>query len=80
MLGGRPSGYGEVPESEAVRAVQRAVDLGVSFFDTADSYGLGRAERILGKALAGRRGQVVLATKAGWVPDGMEVPRARVLK
>jgi aryl-alcohol dehydrogenase-like predicted oxidoreductase len=72
MLGGRPSGYGEVPESEAVRAVQRAVDLGVSFFDTADSYGLGRAERILGKALAGRRGQVVLATKAGWVPDGME--------
>jgi aryl-alcohol dehydrogenase-like predicted oxidoreductase len=48
------------------------VERGVSFFDTADSYGLGRAERLLGKALAGRRGQVVLATKAGWVPDGSE--------
>jgi aryl-alcohol dehydrogenase-like predicted oxidoreductase len=71
-LAGAPTGYGEVPESEAVRAVRRAVELGISFFDTADSYGLGRAERILGKALADRRGQVVLATKAGWVPDGVE--------
>ena len=71
-LGGRPTGYGEVSESEAVRALQRAVEMGVSFFDTSDTYGLGRAERLLGKALAGRRGQVVIATKAGWVPDGME--------
>jgi aryl-alcohol dehydrogenase-like predicted oxidoreductase len=46
------------------------MDRGVSFFDTADSYGLGRAERILAQAVAGRRGQVVLATKVGWVPDG----------
>ncbi|MGH2571188.1 MAG: aldo/keto reductase, partial [bacterium] len=40
--------------------------------DTSDSYGLGRAERILGSALAARRGQAVIATKAGWVPDGSE--------
>jgi aryl-alcohol dehydrogenase-like predicted oxidoreductase len=55
-----------------VRGLERALDLGVSFFDASDSYGLGRAERILGDALAARRGQVVIATKAGWVPDGAE--------
>lgn len=72
VLAGQPTGYGRVSESEAVRAVRRALDLGIRFFDTADSYGLGRAERLLGKALAERRGQVVVATKAGWVPDGAE--------
>lgn len=72
LLGDVPTGYGNVPESEAVRAIQRGLDLGVNVFDTADSYGLGRAERLLGKAVAGRRGQVVIATKAGWVPDGAE--------
>jgi aryl-alcohol dehydrogenase-like predicted oxidoreductase len=72
LLGGVPTGYGSVPESEAVRAIRAGLDRGVSFFDTADSYGLGRAERILAKALAGRRGQAVLATKVGWVPDGEE--------
>jgi aryl-alcohol dehydrogenase-like predicted oxidoreductase len=49
----------------AVRAVHRAVDLGISFFDTADVYGGGHAERILGQALAGRRDRVVIATKFG---------------
>jgi len=72
LLGGAPTGYGTVPESEATRALQRGLDLGVSFLDTSDSYGLGRAERLVGKAVAGRRGQVVIATKAGWVPDGAE--------
>jgi aryl-alcohol dehydrogenase-like predicted oxidoreductase len=72
LLGGVPTGYGAVPESEAVRAIRAGLDRGVSFFDTADSYGLGRAERILAKALSDRRGQVVLATKVGWVPDGAE--------
>ncbi len=72
VLAGAPTGYGIVPEAEAVRAVHRALDLGVNFFDAADTYGLGRAERFLGGALRGRRGQVVMATKAGWVPDGTE--------
>ena len=67
-----PTGYGKVPESEVLRGIRRALDFGVSFFDTADSYGLGRSERLLGKAVADRRGQVVVATKAGWVPDGEE--------
>jgi aryl-alcohol dehydrogenase-like predicted oxidoreductase len=72
VLGDVPTGYGRVSESEAVGAVRRALDLGVTLFDTSDAYGLGRAERILGKAVAGRRGQVVVATKVGWVPDGVE--------
>ncbi len=71
LLGGQPTGYGIVPESEATRAIRRGLDLGVNFFDTSDSYGLGRSERILGDATADRRGQIILATKAGWVPDGV---------
>jgi aryl-alcohol dehydrogenase-like predicted oxidoreductase len=49
----------------AIRAIHRALDLGISFFDTADVYGGGHSERILGQALAGRRHQVVIATKFG---------------
>jgi aryl-alcohol dehydrogenase-like predicted oxidoreductase len=70
LLGGAPTGYGLVPESEVIRGIRRALDLGVNFFDSADSYGLGRSERLLGRAVADRRGQIVLATKGGWVPDG----------
>lgn len=72
ILAGQPTGYGRVPDSEAHRALRRALELGINFFDTSDSYGLGRAERLLGDALSDRAGQVVLATKAGWVPDGVE--------
>ena len=56
-----------VPEAveESTRAIYRALDLGITFFDTADVYGAGRSERILGEALAGRRNQVVLTTKFG---------------
>ena len=50
-LGGRPTAYGNVPESEAAEAVERALSLGVNFFDTSDSYGLGRAERLLGEVV-----------------------------
>lgn len=60
---GRPVGWGRVDDHESVRAIHRALDLGVTFFDTADVYGCGHSERILGQALAGRRDQVVIATK-----------------
>jgi aryl-alcohol dehydrogenase-like predicted oxidoreductase len=49
----------------AIRAIHRALDLGIDFFDTADVYGAGHSERILGQALAGRRHRVVIATKFG---------------
>jgi aryl-alcohol dehydrogenase-like predicted oxidoreductase len=51
--------------AESVRAIHRALDLGVTLFDTADCYGCGQSERILGQAIQGRRQQVVVATKFG---------------
>ena len=52
-----------------IRAIHRALDLGIDFFDTADVYGGGHSERILGQALAGRRHRVVIATKFGDLSD-----------
>jgi aryl-alcohol dehydrogenase-like predicted oxidoreductase len=52
-------------ESEAIALLHRAVDLGVTHFDTAEIYGQGRNEQLLGKAFAGRWGQIVVATKFG---------------
>jgi aryl-alcohol dehydrogenase-like predicted oxidoreductase len=62
---GRPLGWGVVDDEESVRAIRRAIDLGVTFFDTADVYGTGRSEHVLGAAVAGRRDRVVLASKWG---------------
>jgi len=62
---GKPIGWGDVDDAESVRAIHRALDLGVTLFDTADIYGAGHSERILGQALAGRRHQVVIASKFG---------------
>jgi len=53
---------------EAIRQIQVAVDLGVTFFDTADNYGQGLSESILGEALRGRRDGIVVATKFGEDP------------
>lgn len=64
-----PVGWGQVDDAESARAIQRALDLGVTFFDTADVYGAGHSERILGKALGTRRKEAVIATKFGNVFD-----------
>ena len=61
--------YGTGDEAEAVATIHRALDLGVNLLDTADMYGLGANETLLGKAIRDRRGQVVLATKFGNVRD-----------
>jgi aryl-alcohol dehydrogenase-like predicted oxidoreductase len=66
---GKPAGWGEVDDDESIRAIRRAVDLGVTLFDTADAYGCGHSERVLGKALAGRRDGVVIVTKVGLLFD-----------
>ena len=50
-------------ESDSIRIIQKAIDHGINFIDTADMYAKGESERILGKAIADRRDQVVLATK-----------------
>jgi len=68
-MDGMPDGWGEVDDGESVPAVRRAMELGVSFFDTADVYGAGHSERVLGRALAGHRDEVVIATKFGYTFD-----------
>jgi aryl-alcohol dehydrogenase-like predicted oxidoreductase len=62
---GVPLGWGVVDDDESVRAIHRALDLGVTFFDTADTYGAGHSERVLARAFAGQRDRVVIATKWG---------------
>jgi aryl-alcohol dehydrogenase-like predicted oxidoreductase len=57
--------YGDSDDGEAVATIHRAIELGVTFFDTADMYGPFTNERLVGKALAGRRDEVVIATKFG---------------
>jgi aryl-alcohol dehydrogenase-like predicted oxidoreductase len=64
--------YGGRDEAEAIATIQRALDLGINVLDTADMYGVGRNEELVGRAIRGRRHEVVLATKFGNVraPDG----------
>lgn len=64
--------YGKGDEAECIAVVHRALDLGVNFFDSSDMYGWGQNEELLGRALRGRRDEVVLATKFGNLrkPDG----------
>ncbi len=57
--------YGDVSDKKSIAAVRRALDLGITYFDTADIYGFGHAEEILGKALGKERNKVVIATKFG---------------
>lgn len=59
--------WGGTDEADSVAAIRAAIDEGVTLIDTAPAYGMGRSEEIVGKAIAGRRDQVVLATKCGLV-------------
>lgn len=65
-------GYGGVDDREAIAAIQRAVDLGITCFDTAPAYGLGRAEEVLADALGPRRKDVAIVTKCGIPYDSAE--------
>jgi aryl-alcohol dehydrogenase-like predicted oxidoreductase len=62
--------WGPQSESEAIRAIDAALDLGVNWIDTAPFYGWGQAERIVGKALRGKRNRVFVFTKCGTLADG----------
>ncbi len=57
--------YGTIDEEESTAAIHRALELGITFLDTADMYGTGRNEELVGRAIAGRRDEVELATKFG---------------
>jgi aryl-alcohol dehydrogenase-like predicted oxidoreductase len=68
-FGGAPAGWGDVDDEVSIAAVRAAYEGGVRLFDTADAYGCGHAERIVGKAVAPFRDDVVIATKVGLVFD-----------
>jgi aryl-alcohol dehydrogenase-like predicted oxidoreductase len=66
---GMSQSYGPPDDDESVRTIQRALDLGVTLIDTADAYGKGGNERLVGRAIGGRRRDAVVATKFGLVPN-----------
>lgn len=61
--------YGTRDDQTSTAVINRALDLGVTFFDTADVYGSGHNEELVGRALGARRDEIVLATKCGFQPD-----------
>ena len=63
------AGWGMIDDKESIRAIHAGIDLGINFFDTAANYGAGHSERVLAKAFEGRRSQVVIATKFGYLVD-----------
>jgi aryl-alcohol dehydrogenase-like predicted oxidoreductase len=69
---GMSAWYGATDEDESIATIHRALELGIFFLDTADVYGTGANEELVGRAIAGRRDEVVLATKFGnrWFEDG----------
>jgi aryl-alcohol dehydrogenase-like predicted oxidoreductase len=62
-----PAGWGNTDDDESIRAIHAALDMGVNFFDTAANYGAGHSEVVLGRALKGKRDNVVIATKFGHI-------------
>ncbi|HSU27377.1 MAG TPA: aldo/keto reductase [Chitinophagaceae bacterium] len=64
MIGNTAIGWGEVDDTETKKAIHRSLDLGINFFDTADIYGLGHSEEIIGASI-GKRKDVIIASKGG---------------
>ena len=60
---GLSSSYGAADDAESLRTIDRAIDLGITFFDTASGYGDGHNERLLGRAVAGKRDRLIIASK-----------------
>jgi aryl-alcohol dehydrogenase-like predicted oxidoreductase len=81
---GLSSVYGPADDAHSIATVRRAIDLGVTFFDTATGYGSGHNERLLGEAIAGRRERLIIASKfvhrPGGDPDAAPVPPRRAVE
>src|SRR2546426_4379379 len=71
--------YGKGDDAQSIEVVHRALDLGVNFLDSSDMYGFGHNEELLGRAVRGRRDQVVLTTKFGQArtPEGRAIVNGR---
>jgi aryl-alcohol dehydrogenase-like predicted oxidoreductase len=69
---GNKGDWGDMNDEGAIRLVQEAIDRGVNFFDTAPGYGFGKSEELLGKALKGKREQVIINTKFGHDSKGQQ--------
>ena len=68
--------WGPVEDADSLAAIDRALELGVNLFDTADVYGRGRSEDLVGRALEGRRDEAIIATKVGLWRSGGDRPNA----
>ncbi len=77
-IGGEPFWKTE-GEENSIRSIEKAVELGINFYDTAPVYGFGHSEELLGKALHSRRGKVIIATKCGlrWRKEGIKTLEKR---
>jgi|TARA_B110000263_G_C15305584_1_gene510197 aryl-alcohol dehydrogenase-like predicted oxidoreductase len=69
---GNANGWGKVDDNESISGIHKAIDNGVNFFDTADIYGCGHSEKILAKAIQGKRDQMIIATKFGITFDELD--------
>lgn len=67
---GMSAGYGAASDADSIRTIQQAIDLGITLLDTADMYGWGHNETLIGKAIQGQREKLVIATKMGFVQKG----------
>ena len=68
-LNGKPDGWGAVDDEQSIRAIRLGLEMGASLIDTADAYGTGHSEEVIGRALSGRRGDAIIATKFGYTYD-----------
>ncbi|WP_017473302.1 aldo/keto reductase [Amphibacillus jilinensis] len=69
IMGMSPGIYGETNDEQSIQTIHHALDIGVTMFDTADVYGNGHNEKLLGRALQGRREQAIIATKFSYTPN-----------
>lgn len=64
-LDGKADGWGKIDDAESIRAIHRALDMGINYIDTADAYGVGHSEEVIGKAIHDRRDRCVISSKFG---------------